>query len=79
MSMFEDKQLVGRDRLRKTRFPTTGAARGRGCRRRLLRFEFPQDAPYRLWAQVKVENRILTAAFDADVTPKGYQADLHIF
>jgi hypothetical protein len=33
-------------------------------------FEFPQDGRYRLWVQVKVGDRILTAAFDADVAPK---------
>jgi hypothetical protein len=33
-------------------------------------FEFPQGGRYRLWVQVKVENRILTAVFDADVAPK---------
>ena len=34
-------------------------------------FEFPQDGRYRLWVQVKIEDRVLTAAFDADVAALG--------
>jgi hypothetical protein len=33
-------------------------------------FEFPQDGRYRVWVQVKVGGRILTAPFDAHVAPK---------